>query len=65
MPAVRIRIVTQKIVQVGDDRTMCGARCQFLHSACCWIDGIEELDTDASGSPLRSTQCLEAGQNET
>lgn len=65
MQAVRIRIVTQKIVQVGDDRTMCGARCQFLHGASCWLDWIDELDTDASGAPMRKTQCLEAGQNET
>lgn len=64
MPAIRLRIVTQKIVQASEDRARCGPRCQFLHGVCCWLDGIDELEVDSERAPMRSEQCLEAEQND-
>lgn len=60
MKTVRLNIVTTKIVQISDDGDACGERCQFLHGASCWLDGVDDLDVDVSSRPIRTSQCVEA-----
>jgi hypothetical protein len=60
MKAIRLRIVSNRIARVSDDGARCGATCQYLDGGRCRIDGLDDLDVDSEGSPMRSGTCIEA-----
>ena len=60
MKAVRLKIVSTRIVRVSDDGDRCGHTCQYLSGGRCRIDGVEDLDVDCEGNPMRNDYCKQA-----